>query len=102
MTNIIKISKNVYRIELLDNKYIEIKLSTNLKNDPEVLLTNDMSADGIILFRKSYEMPDAANIIIGEAYQYVERKCVNKDLVLATIINTNISIEYAKLHIENL
>lgn len=91
--NISKIQKNRYKLRSnSNNAFIEVHLSTNLKNDPEILLTNtrDMSNDYVVFYPASYPTDKNDSPIIGEAYMYDGLKCICKELVRADIIDTNI------------
>lgn len=86
-----------------DNNFIDFKLNTGLSSDYSMLFDNsrDMSEDGIIFIPNIFTTPDnEVDPIIGESLRYVGFKCVEKGLVTATIINTNIDIEVAKTYIE--
>ena len=98
--NISRINKNRYKVT--NNEiFIEVQLSTNFENDPEILLagTQDMSCEGVIFYPILYPTEDNESPIIGEAYLYEGLKCVNKDLVRAYIVDTNIP-DIAKVSIE--
>lgn len=91
--DIIKLNKNHYKIiDVHTNNYIEITVSTDLANNPELLLTDtrDMSDDNVIFYPNVYPTPINDQPIIGEAYLYENRKCIKKSLVIANIVNTDI------------
>ncbi|MBQ8218164.1 MAG: hypothetical protein IJZ79_02560 [Bacilli bacterium] len=100
--NIIKLDKNHYKIiDVHTNNYIEITLSTDLSNNPELLFndTRDISDDNVIFCPNAYPTPNNDQPIIGEAYLYENRKCIEKSLVIANIVNTDIP-DKAKTYIE--
>lgn len=87
-----KVSKNVYRISY-SGENATIKLSANF--DGEILLSRDMSNDGIIFLPNLYPtLDDEPTIAVGDAYKYVDTvtnvkaKYAETSIVAAEVVDT--------------
>lgn len=103
-----KVSKNTYKISR-SGEHATIKLSANF--DGEILLSRDMSNDGIIFMPNLYPTLDDEPIIaVGDAYKYVdtttnvkakyaETSIVAAEVVDATAKNTKSFVESFFIHL---
>lgn len=106
--NIERIDRNHYLATSAEN-FFEFILDTIWKDSPEILIgkSYDMSKDNVIFSPELYPTPedDTKCAVIGNAYRYEKQdsgmKCIDKCLVGATILRTNIP-EIAKNQLEML
>ena len=99
MWAITKLGKNHYKITE-DSKFIEFKLISAFLDD-EIVFNNNMSDDNIIFVNNPYPTPDTDNnTVIGIAYKYNGKTCVERCLVDASIIFSNMSLCKSKFVLE--
>lgn len=101
-----KLSKNKYKLIHKYNidSYIEVELQSTLSNNPSIILdkSQDLSEDNVIFYPNTYPTPDEDDAIIGNVYQYKDKKCIENGLVSVHIISTNLPYNNAKGIIESL
>ena len=96
-----KLAKNHYKMTK-DDKYIEFVISSDLVGNPEILFEEPMniSEDNVLFIPETLPTLDEdPYAIIGSAFRYDGRKCVEHSLVDAKVIDTNVTGD-AKRYVE--
>lgn len=100
---LIKIEKNHYQCTYSDSKYIEFELD-GFATDKAIELAElpHMSEDNVIFLRSNdYPTPeDDFEPVLGTAYLYEGKTCIDHTLVSARIINTDLPMKDAKHRLE--
>lgn len=98
---VIKLAENTYRY-IIDNNYIDFKLYCNDFPNDQLLLSNDISKDNVLLISKVYPTTSFEDPIIADAYKFENNKCIKISLVSAKILDTNLNFVNAKEFLSNL